>query len=45
MPLGITAALQSSQSVTVQVVASDGACFGRTLTDIRSAGPTTFRAR
>jgi hypothetical protein len=45
MPLGMTAALEGTQSVTVQTVASDGACFGGTLTNIRSAGPTSFRAQ
>jgi hypothetical protein len=44
MPLGMAAALQSTRSVTVQAVTSDGVCFGGTLTDVHSAGPTTFRA-
>src|SRR5262245_58861564 len=44
LPLGMTAALQFTQSVTVQALTSDGDCFGGTLTRIRSAGPTTFRA-
>jgi hypothetical protein len=45
MPLGIAPALQLSQSVTVQAVTSDGACFARTLTDIRADRPTSFRAK
>jgi hypothetical protein len=44
MPLGIAAALQSTRSVTVQVVTSDGSCFGGTLTDVRAKGSTSFRA-
>lgn len=44
MPLGMTAALQLSGSVTVRALTSDGDCFGATLIDIRSAEPTTFRA-
>ena len=44
MPLGMTSALQLTQSVTVQAVTSDGACFGGTLTDV-DASPTRFRAR
>ena len=43
MPLGMTAALQLTQSVTVQTVTSDGACFGGTMTDV-DASPTRFRA-
>lgn len=45
MPLGIAAALQATRSVTVQTVTSDGACFGSTLTNVRTARPTLFRAK
>jgi hypothetical protein len=44
MPTGIAAALQSTRAVTLQVVISDGSCFGTTLTDVRPDGPTSFRA-
>jgi hypothetical protein len=45
MPLGIAAALQSTRSVTVQAVTSDGACFSATLTDVHADGPTSIRAK
>jgi hypothetical protein len=44
MPRGMAAALASSRSVTVQALTSDGACFGATLTAVRSSGPTNVRA-
>jgi hypothetical protein len=45
LPVGIAAALQSTRSVTVQAVTSDGACFGATLTDVHANGRTSFRAK
>lgn len=36
MPIGMTAALQGARAVTVQAITSDAACFGATLTDVRT---------
>jgi hypothetical protein len=44
MPTGITAALAGHAQATVQVLVSDGACFGLTADDVRVAHPVVFRA-
>jgi alkylhydroperoxidase family enzyme len=44
LPTGVAAALASSSSVTVQLVADDAACFGATLSKVKRATDTTFRA-
>jgi hypothetical protein len=44
LPTGVTAALASSSSVTVQLVADDAGCFTATLSRVKRATDTTFRA-
>jgi hypothetical protein len=44
MPVGVTAALQGTQSATMQVLTSDGDCFGATVADIQTAESAAFRA-
>jgi hypothetical protein len=43
-PAGATAAFEGATAVTVQLVTSDGACFGGTITDVSRADLRTFRA-
>jgi hypothetical protein len=44
MPTGLTAALQGTSEVTVQVLTSDGGCFGGTSTDVSRADAQVFEA-
>lgn len=44
LPLGVAAALQNQTSATVQVLTSDAACFGATLTQVKKADGTLFKA-
>jgi hypothetical protein len=44
LPTGIAPALQRASAVTVQVLVSDGACFGGTLRGVRRAEADAFKA-
>ena len=44
LPTGVAAALQNQASATVQVVSSDASCFGVTLTGVKKADGTMFKA-
>lgn len=44
LPTGLTAALASSSAATVQLVADDAGCFTATLSKVKRATDTTFRA-
>ncbi|MGH7893602.1 MAG: SBBP repeat-containing protein [Candidatus Binatia bacterium] len=44
MPTGLTTRLEGARQVTVQIVTSDGACFGGTLTRVLRAGATLLAA-
>ena len=43
-PTGIASALQTSTSATVQLLTSDAACFGVTVTQVKKADGTVFSA-
>jgi len=45
IPSGITAALQSSTSATIQLRASDGVCLSHTLIEVQEATADTFKAK
>jgi hypothetical protein len=44
LPTGVAAALQNQTSATVQVLTSDAACFGATLTHVKRADGALFKA-
>jgi len=44
LPTGIAAALASDTQATVQILTSDAACFGATLTDVKIADGLQFKA-
>lgn len=44
LPTGIAAQLLNNYQATVQVVVSDGSCFGVTVTNLRSNNGTVFKA-
>jgi len=44
MPTGIAAALQNQTSATVQVLTSDASCFGVSLTSVKKADGSIFKA-
>jgi hypothetical protein len=44
LPTGIAAALSGATSATVQVVTSDASCTGATLTTVKKADGTQFKA-
>jgi hypothetical protein len=43
-PAGVTAALQGASAITVQLVTSDGECFGGSITDISRTDLGAFKA-
>jgi len=45
LPAGLTAALEGRPSATVQVVASGASCTGATLTTVKKADATQFKAK
>jgi hypothetical protein len=45
LPTGIATALAGAASVTLQIQASDGACFSTTLVEIRKSTPEIFQAK
>jgi hypothetical protein len=45
MPTGLTAALSTATSPTLQVWSSSGHCIADTLTEILRQTPTLFKAR
>lgn len=45
LPTGIAAALSTTTSVTLQMIADNGACYGTTLTNISKRGSTSFKAK
>ena len=45
MPTGLTAAMSGQTQATVQVHASDGQCFGATLTNVKKSDATRFKAK
>jgi hypothetical protein len=44
MPTGVAAALENEASATVQVLASGASCFGMTVTQVKKADGTLFKA-
>jgi hypothetical protein len=45
LPTGVAAALQAASSATLQLLVSDGACFGAALSSVRVADGVLFKAK
>lgn len=45
MPTGLTAALEGADTATLQLVASDGACFSATLDTVKTSDAESFKAK
>jgi len=44
LPLGVASALQTGSHATVQFLSNDAVCFGLTLTDVKTADGSVFKA-
>lgn len=45
MPTGVAAALQNESSATVQILTSNASCFGLSLSQVKKADGSTFKAK